>query len=183
MKQRLNLSILAAGLCAAALALPVAAQTMKPGLWTLSNSVTSNDPQVQAAMSALQQHLANLQPDQRRQMEQMMKQNGVQVDLGANGALQSKMCMTQEMIARKEFPLQQGDCKQSFTPGAGNGGHITFSCTKPHVSGAGDLTVLSDTSYRARMHIKNDDSPSQAIDMDVTANWQSASCGNLRPAR
>jgi hypothetical protein len=183
MKQRLSVSILLVGLCAGACALPVAAQTMKPGLWTLSNSVSSKDPQVNAAMSALQQHLANMPADQRSQVEQMMKQNGVQIDVGANGALQSKMCMTREMVERKEFPLQEGDCKQTFTQGAGNGGHIAFSCTKPHVSGAGDLTVLSDTSYRARMHIKNDDSPSQAVDMDVTANWLSANCGTLRPAK
>lgn len=189
MKQRPISTLLLAGACACVLALPAAAQNMKPGLWSLSNSVSSNDPQVQGAMSMLQQHMANMSPDQRRQVEQMMKQNGVQLDVGANGALQTRMCMTREMIERKEFPIQQGDCKQTFTPksgssGIGSGGHIAFSCTKPQrVSGDGDLTVLSDTSYRARMHVRSDDKPSQAVDMDVNASWLSADCGSLRPAR
>lgn len=192
MKQRPVSTLLLAGACACALALPAAAQNMKPGLWSLSNNVSSNDPQVQGAMSMLQQHLANMSPDQRRQVEQMMKQNGVQLDVGANGALQTKVCMTREMIERREFPVQQGDCRQTFTPksgsggsgGIGSGGHIVFSCTKPQrVSGDGDLTVVSDTSYTARMHIRSDDKPSQAVDMNVSASWLSADCGSLRPAK
>ena len=167
--------------CACA-ALPAGAQTMKPGLWSLSNRMTSNDPQLAQAMSAMQQHMANMSPEQREQMQKMMQQNGMQLDIGAGGAVQTKLCMTREMAERKEFPVQQGDCKQTFTQQSSTRGRIAFSCTKPKVSGEGDVTADSDTSYRARMKIKSEEQGrDQVVDMDVTGKWLSADCGNIRP--
>jgi len=167
--------------CACA-ALPAGAQTMKPGLWSLSNRMTSNDPQLAQAMSAMQQHMANMSPEQREQMQKMMQQNGMQLDIGAGGAVQTKLCMTREMAERKEFPVQQGDCKQTFTQQSSTRGHIAFSCTKPRVSGEGDVTADSDTSYRAHMKIKSEEQGrDQVVDMDVTGKWLSADCGNIRP--
>ena len=166
--------------CACA-ALPAGAQTLKPGLWSLSNTMTSSDPQISQAMSAVQQHMANMSPEQRQQMQTMMQQNGVQLDVGANGALQTKLCMTREMAERKEFPVQQGDCRQSFTQQSATRGHITFTCTKPKVSGEGDLVADNDTSYRARMKIRSEEQGrNQTVDMDVSGKWLSADCGNVR---
>jgi hypothetical protein len=167
--------------CAIA-ALPASAQTMKPGLWSLSNNMTSSDPEIAQAMSAMQEHMANMSPEQRQQMQKIMQQNGVQLDIGAGGALQTKMCMTREMAERKEFPVQQGDCKQTFTQQSATRGHIVFTCTKPKVSGEGDVTADSDTSYRAHMKIRSEEQGrNQVVDMDVTGKWLSANCGTIRP--
>ena len=166
--------------CACA-ALPAGAQTLKPGLWSLSNTMTSSDPQISQAMSAMQQHMANMSPEQRQQMQKMMQQNGVQLDVGANGALQTKLCMTREMAERKEFPVQQGDCRQSFTQQSATRGHITFTCTTPKVSGEGDLVADNDTSYRARMKIRSEEQGrNQTVDVDVSGKWLSADCGTIR---
>lgn len=73
MNKTMARTLLLAGACACA-ALPAGAQTMKPGLWSLSNQVTSSDPAVAQAMSAMQQQMANMSPEQRRQMQQMMQQ-------------------------------------------------------------------------------------------------------------
>ena len=179
MNKNLAPILVLAGACAA---LPAGAQTMKPGLWSLSNQMTSNDPQLAQAMSAMQQHMANMSPEQRQQMQKMMQQNGMQLDIGAGGAVQTKMCMTREMAERKEFPVQQGDCKQTFTQQSSTRGHIAFSCTKPKVSGEGDVTADSDTSYRAHMKIKSEEQGrDQVVDMDVTGKWLSANCGTIRP--
>jgi hypothetical protein len=181
MNKRMASAILlaAAGACDA---LPAGAQTMKPGLWSLSNTMTSSDPQVSQAMSAVQQHMANMSPEQREQMQKMMQQHGVQLDVGAGGALQTKLCMTREMAERKEFPVQQGDCKQTFTQQSATRGHIAFTCTKPKVSGEGDLVADNDTSYRARMKIRSEEQGrNQTVDMDVTGKWLSADCGTVRP--
>jgi hypothetical protein len=169
--------------CACAcIAPPAGAQTMKPGLWSLSNNVTSSDPQVAGAMAAAQQQMANMSPAQREQLQTMMRQNGVQLDIGAGGALQTKMCMTREMVERKEFPVQQGDCRQTFTQQSATRGHVTFTCTNPKVSGEGDLVADNDTSYRAHMKIKSaEQGRDQTVDMDVTGKWLSADCGTIRP--
>lgn len=181
MKTRLALILSS---CAAALALPAGAQnlTVKPGLWELSNKVGSADGQMQSAMAEMQKQLAEMPPEQRKAMQQMMERNGVQMNVGAGGALTSRMCMTKEMIQRKEFPVQEGDCKQKLTPVSGNRMKIAFSCSKPPASGEGEMTFDSDTSYRAKMHVRgNDGGRQQTVDMDVAGKWLGADCGKLRP--
>lgn len=183
MKLPIAHTVLLASACAAlAAALPAGAQTMRPGLWSLTSDMSSRDPQTQQAMSAVQAHLANMTPEQRQQLQGMLQQNGVQLDLGTGGALQTKLCMTREMAERREFPVQQGDCKQTFTQQSSTRGHVAFSCTRPRVSGEGDVTADSDTRYRARVTVRGTEGGrEQAVDMNVTGTWLAADCGNLRP--
>jgi hypothetical protein len=163
-------------------ALPALAQSIKPGLWDLSSQFSSPDKQVQATMNAAQEHLAKMSPEQRAQMQQMLRQNGVQLDLGNNGAIRTKVCMTREMAERNEFPVQQGDCTQKFTRQAGGNGTLAFSCTKPKITGQGTVTRISDTSYRAQMRVTSaEQGKPQVVDTNVTGNWVGADCGGLKP--
>jgi hypothetical protein len=165
----------------AALALPVAAQDMKPGLWEQTNNASYSDGKVQANMSDIQKMLANLSPEQRQSVQQMMQKNGVQMDL-ANGAMNSKLCITREMIERKEVPIQEGDCSTRMTPSGANTLHVAFSCTRPHARGEGEMTVDTPSTYHARMQIHNQDQPNQVVNMDVAGRWLAADCGSVRPA-
>lgn len=175
------LAMLACAL-ACALALPAGAQDMKPGLWELNNKVGSPDPQLNAAMAEMQKQLASMPPEQRQAMQQMMERNGMQMQIGTGGALTTRMCMTKEMIQRKEFPVSEGDCKQKVTPLSARRMKVAFSCTRPAASGEGEMTLDSDTSYRAKMHITGTDGGGQhTVDMDVTGRWLGADCGRLRP--
>jgi hypothetical protein len=165
-----------------ALALPAGAQDLKPGLWELNNKVGSADGQMNAAMAEMQKQLAGMPPEQRQAMQQMMERNGMQMQIGAGGALTTRICMTKEMIQRKEFPVHEGDCKQKVTPLSAKRMKVAFSCTNPPTSGEGEMTLDSDTSYRAKMHIKGTDGGrQQAVDMDVSGKWLGADCGKLRP--
>lgn len=172
-----TLALLACG----ATALPAGAQTldMKPGLWELNNKVSSADPQMQSAMSEMQKQLANMSPQQRQSLQQMLDRNGVQVQLGAGGALQSRVCMTRDMIERRQFPVQEGNCTQNFTPLSDKRMKIAFSCTKPRASGDGELTMESDTRYRARVQVRSEERGT--VDMDVAGQWLGADCGSVRP--
>lgn len=171
------------GACAfaALLALPAGAQTMKPGLWELNSKVGSPDRRMQSAMAEMQKQLASMPAEQRQAMQQMLERNGVQMNIGAGGALTTRLCMTKEMIQRKEFPVQEGDCRQKVTQQSASKMKIAFSCTRPPTSGEGELTLDSDTSYRAKMHIQGADGGTQAVDMDVTGKWLGSDCGKLRP--
>jgi hypothetical protein len=180
-RMKITFALIALG---GALALPAiaGAQTMKPGLWELSNKVSSQDGQLNGAMAEMQKQLASMSPEQRQAMQQMMERNGVQMNIGAGGALTSRMCMTKEMIERKEFPVQEGDCKQKTTPVSANRMKIAFSCTRPPTSGEGEMIVDSDTSYRVKMHVKGTDGgQQQTVDMDAAGKWLGADCGKLRP--
>jgi len=161
-------------------ALPASAQAMKPGLWEVSSKLSSADGAMQAAMAQAQQQLANMPPEQKGAMQKMLEQHGVQLDLGANGAMRTRMCMTREMAARRELPIQQGDCTQKATPLSSTRVQVSFSCTRPRVSGEGEVTMESDTRYRARMNIRSDER-NGAVDMDVSGAWLAADCGKLAP--
>jgi hypothetical protein len=178
MKIHFSTAALLAGL---ALGLPAMAQDMKPGLWEQTNEVGSSNGQMQAAIGEIRGQLANMSPEQRQSLQQMLAQNGVQLDIGAGGALRSKMCVTREMIEKKELPMQQGDCSYKMTPLGPDRLKVNFSCTRPAASGEGEMTVESPTSYRARMTIRSQEQPDQTVDMDVRGRWLAASCGNVRP--
>lgn len=167
-------------LASAALPAHVHAQAMKPGLWELSSKMNSSDGAMGAAMARVREQLANLSPEQRRAMQQTMEQHGMRLDVGANGDVRTRMCMTREMAERHELPVQQGDCTQKATPLSANRVKVSFSCTRPRASGEGEVTMENDRNYRAHMHIMNEE-PRQTVDMDVSGKWLAADCGKVRP--
>lgn len=166
--------------CGAALAVPASAQDMKPGLWEQTNDASYSDGKVQANMSDVQKLLGSLSPEQRQSVQQTLEKNGVQMDL-ANGAMNSKICITREMIERKEVPIQSGDCRTQTTPAGANRLQVNFSCTRPRASGEGEMTVDSPTSYHAQMRVHNQDQPNQVVNMNVAGRWLGADCGSVRP--
>jgi hypothetical protein len=181
MKNTLALIVCA---CASLMALPATAQTMKPGLWELSSKVSSPDGQMQNMMAEMQKRLAAMPPEQRQQVQKMMEQNGVQMQAGAGGAMITRMCMTKEMIARREFPIQKGECKQKVTPVSGNKVKVALSCTKPAIDSEGEVTVDSETSYRATMHtVAANGNVQQTVDVNAVGTWVGADCGTLRPMK
>jgi hypothetical protein len=167
--------------CSCALALPVGAQTMKPGLWEMSNKVSSADAGTQSALAHVQEQLANMSPEQRQSIQDLMQRNGVQINVGAGGALQTKMCLTREMIERREFAVEEGNCRHKLTPTSGNHMRVAFTCTRPAASGEGEMTIDTPGSYRAHMRVRGTDGNNQTVEMDVAGRWLGAECGSVRP--
>jgi hypothetical protein len=162
--------------------LPACAQGIKPGLWEITNNVSSADGRMQAAMADMQKQFAQMDPEQRKMVEQMMAKQGVQLGVGGGG-LRTRMCMTREMAARSEVPVQQqGDCTHKRSPGAGGTMKISFTCTNPRTSGEGEVSFQGDTGYRMKMKMMSDASGTpETMTMDASARWLGADCGNVRP--
>ncbi len=157
------------------------AQSIKPGLWELSNKVKTGNAQADQAMSMALKQLADLPPEQRAQMEAMMKQNGASMPMaGGDGAMLIKACVTPEMAAKKELPInQKGKCTSKSDPVAG-GLDISFSCTDPASSGGGTLRFHGDSAYVMNMNINSEaGGKRQAVQVESTGRWLGASC----PAR
>lgn len=167
-----------AGLCAATLALPVAAQTIKPGIWEVTNKVGDPSGQMQGAMAELQRRMANMPPDQRKMMEQMMAQHGVQIN---PAGLAAKVCVTPEMVKNSDLPVSQdGSCSQSHSPAKGGRMSFTFNCPSTQTSGTGEVRFISDTSYALTAKVLRGGSP-MPVTVDSDARWLGADCGALQP--
>jgi hypothetical protein len=168
----------AAATALAAALLPVHAQSMKPGLWEINNKMSGG--QMDGAMAEMQKQLAQMPPDQRKQMEAMMAQRGVQMTPGAGGGMAVRMCMTKEMVERNEVPTRDG-CTTTKNQRSGNTMKIAFTCTSPPSSGEGDFTFSGD-AYTSHMTVKTAvQGKPETMVMDATGKWLGADCGSVKP--
>ena len=161
---------------------PAMAQTLKPGLWELSNRVASASPETMAMMQAAQQQMANMAPEQRKAMEQMMASHGVNMNLGDAGGVKLTYCLTKEMAEKQDLPAgQPGQCTTTRTPVPG-GVNVTFNCAKPPSSGNGQVIFNGNTAYSMRMNV-NSTAQGKPQNMVVEGNgrWLSADCGSVKP--
>lgn len=177
----------AATACFGLITLPATAQTMKPGLWEITNKMGGSGDQgakMAAAMEQMQKQMASMSPEQRKQMEKMMAQQGVNMQPGApGGGMSTRICITREMAARNEAPAQnQGDCKQEQMQKSGNTTRFKFTCSKPPSSGEGEVTVHSPESYSMKMKMSRDvkGKPEQ-MTMDAQGKFVSSDCGSVKP--
>ena len=155
-------------------------QTLKPGLWEVSNTMQSGSGEMDKAMAQMKQEMESMPPEQRKMMQDMMAKQGVGV--GAGG-MTVKICMTKEMIERNDIGTQEGDCKTSHSPWVGNTMKMSFTCTKPPSSGEGQISVVSPQAYNVKMTVNTaSKGKPERMAMDSKGKWLSAECGAIKPA-
>jgi hypothetical protein len=165
----------------AAVALPVAAQTLKPGLWEMQHKVQGN-AEMDQAMAEMQKQLAAMSPEQRKQMETMMAGRGVQMAPADGGGMRLKMCMTREMAERNDIPANRGDCKTGPQQRSGNTLKMTFTCTNPQSSGDTQVTFNGSESYTSKTNVTSTtNGKSETMRMEGSGKWLSADCGSVKP--
>jgi len=188
-KPSLTLISLAGLLAFGAIAAPAAAQTMKPGLWEITNKMGGSGDtgaKMAAAQEQMQKAMASMTPEQRKQMEKMMAQQGVNMQPGApGGGMSTRVCITREMAARNEAPAQnQGDCKQEQMQKSGNTTRFKFTCSKPPSTGEGEVTVNSPESYTMKMKMSRDvKGKPEVMTMDAQGKFVSNDCGSVKPIK
>ena len=120
-------------------------------------------------------------PDQRRQMEAMMAQRGMQMP-GAGGGMSAKVCMTKEMAEKNDVPMQQG-CSITRNQRSGNVTNIAFTCASPPSSGEGQVTYLGPDAYASKMTVRTTvQGKPETVTMEGTGKWAAADCGSVAPA-
>ncbi len=163
--------------------LPAAAQSLKPGLWEVTNRMQGGSGQMQDAMAQMQKQLASMPPEQRKMLEQQMAKSGVKMGAaGPAGGMSVKICMTREMAERNEVPAQQGDCKTTAQARAGSTMKMAFACTNPPSSGEGQVTFNGPEGYTSRMNISTQvNGKTEKVSMEGSGKWLGADCGTVKP--
>lgn len=160
-----------------AFAAPAFAQTMKPGLWEINNKMSGG--QADQAMAELQKQLAQMSPEQRKQMEAMMAQRGMRMAPAAGG-MAVQMCMTREMVERNDVPTRDG-CTSTRQQRSGNTIKVAFTCANPPSSGEGEVSFTPE-SYTSHMVIKTAaQGRNETMVVDATGKWLKADCGDVKP--
>ncbi len=168
----------------ALVAMPVSAQTMKPGLWEINNKIQSQNTDFGRMMAEMQKQMASMPPEQRKAMEDMMqKQAGVGMPVMKDGGMAMKMCISKEMVAQGQMPIQQqGNCTQKRTNTSASAIKVSFSCTNPASSGESEVQFSGDAAYTMKMKMTSSMmGKPEAISMSATGKWLGTDCGNIKP--
>lgn len=156
------------------------AQSLQPGLWEMNTRAAQGDAGMGQALAQMQQQMAQMPPEQRKQMQAMLAQQGMAVDVGSGG-IRSKICITPEM-ARDDHvvPPQQGDCKTSTPQRSGNTITVRYECRQPVMKGQSTITLSSSKAYSVHSeNVVQQDGKRTTTAMDVDARWLSSDCGGL----
>jgi uncharacterized protein involved in copper resistance len=173
---KIAISALAALVVTAALAQP---QTQrKPGLWEVQSKNSG------AGMPNMDEMLASVPPEQRAQVEQMMKQRGA----GVGGAPRTfRYCLTPERAARETVPASDPDTKCEHKTGAraGTEQRFSFTCKAKDgstIDGDGRAYDIAPDSYALDMNMKmvHDGKPMQ-MRMEQKGRWLGADCKGVKP--
>lgn len=169
-------------MAASCLSAPLQAQTteMRPGLWEHAFTVKSQSGEMERAMAEMQQQMANMPPDQRKMMEQMMAAQGVQPGSGGQSL---RVCISQEQAKRGLVPQQKGNCRQEIIERQGTTIKYRFHCAgAAPSSGEGEVTFTSPTSYRGKSTVNTTvQGHAERMSMEQSGKWLSDDCGNLKP--
>jgi hypothetical protein len=168
-------------LCIGLLATTTAAlaqQRLQPGLWEQS-MVMQND-KVNQAMAQMQQQMAAMPPEKRKQMEAMMAKQGVSMG-GPGQPMTAKVCITPEQAARDEIPARDGKCKQTRSERNGNTFRFAFTC-EDGGSGEGEYTLQSPKAHSGKMIINSvRNGKTERMEMQHSGRWLAADCGAVKP--
>jgi hypothetical protein len=106
----------------------------------------------------------------------------MQMTHNADGTTSMKMCVTQEMIDRRNFSTQQGDCKQSNGKLSGGVMKMSYTCATPPSKGEGELRITGPNSLTTHMKmVSTDPASKQTMELESTSTWLGAACGNVKP--
>jgi hypothetical protein len=128
------------------------------------------------------EQLAKMTPQQRAQVEAMMKSR-----MGAAGAPQtntSKSCLTSESFKNAMAMGQRNEnCTQKLMSSSSSMQNIHMECTQGKTNMVGDLMIERIDSEHAKGNVVMKTSGEQAMNMKMsfTAKWLSADCGDVKP--
>lgn len=130
------------------------AQSTKPGLWEMTQKMGGN-AEMDQAMAQMQKQMAGMSPAERKMMQDMMAKQGVAMPApAAGGGMSMKMCITPDMAAKQEMPVQtEGDCTTTVTSRSANVVKMNFVCKNPPSSGEGTYTFQGDSAYTDRKSV------------------------------
>lgn len=147
---------------------------LKPGTWQHSFTMKSESGQMEQAIEEALRQLEQLPESQRRMVEEMMAQQGI--DLGLAGST-VEVCISEEDLRQGALPQQEG-CEQTIEQQDENNFLFEFQCAgDPPYSGSGTLTRVDREHYTgtAEFETRMGGNP-ERITMTQEGRWLRDSC-------
>lgn len=173
---------------------------MQAGLWenkiALDGSAVDGvqPDQMKLAMDEMKKQLANMPPEQRKQMEAMMAQSGMkmtddgvsfnnnQVTISPAGT-NAKICITQEQINRGDLPDDVKGCESVLKQISPNQFKSTHVCSGEYSgTGESEVTFLSPKHYTGKGEMTQmTNGEKRVVKFTMEGKWLANDCGDIKP--
>ena len=160
--------------------------SLKAGLWEIKSIrqvVDGHDmtAQMAAAQAKMQQAMASMSPEQRKQMEAMMKGAGGAASAGVGSA---RICISPEMAA-KNVPMvdHEGRCAPAKVTRNGNKSTYEFNCvTDGHTMvGSGENTANGDKILTSMNMTMTDSDGRHTMQGESEMTYLGSDCHGVKP--
>ena len=160
---------------------------LKPGLWEvkqISQIVDGRDmgAQMASAQARMEQSMARMSPERRKQMEAMMGGQGLPAQGAAGGG--TRICISPAMAARdKPMVDPEGRCEPAKVSRSGNKSSFEFNCTGNGrtMVGKGESTTSGDT-VTTRMDMTTTDAAGRhTMQSESQMKYLGADCKGIKP--
>lgn len=161
----------------------------KPGLWEVTQTQQGSQIGGQAlpSQSEIAEMMAQMPPEQRKQMEEMMRQRGVGMSAARPNAV--RYCLTPEMAQRDELATPPGadmKCRHDVKPSSAKEMRFSFSCSGPNgkLEGEGRSWDVSPEGYKTATTMRGTvEGQPMTMQVEQTGRWLGADCKGLKPIR
>ena len=153
---------------------------IKPGLW--ENTVTVEISGMPAMPAIPQETLDKMTPDQRTQMENMMKGRGG----GMPRESTHKSCLTAENLKHSLYDNADKTCTHKLVSASSSVQKIHVECSPSGMTTVGDLTMdrIDSEHIKGNMVAKSTGGQagrSMETKMTISGKWLSSDCGDVKP--
>ena len=155
---------------------------VKTGLW---ETTTTMEMSGMPAMPQIPpEQLAKMTPQQRAQVEAMMKSG---MGAGAPRTSTNKSCMTKDSLRQAMNMGSNENCTHKIVASSSSMQNIHMECTQQKMTMTGDLMVERIDAEHAKgsMVMKSTAAANQTGNMNMkmsfTAKWLSSDCGDVKP--
>ncbi|HEV3241049.1 MAG TPA: DUF3617 domain-containing protein [Casimicrobiaceae bacterium] len=160
---------------------------LKPGLWEVKpirHVVDGHDmaTQMAAASAKMEQAMANMTPEQRKQMEAMMSGQGMSRGVAGGG---TRICVSQAMAAKDKPMLDsEGRCEPAKVNRSGNKTSFEFNCTNNGrtEAGSGESTLSGDTVTTRVDMTMTDSRGSHTVQNESQMKYLGPDCQGIKPS-
>jgi hypothetical protein len=155
---------------------------VKLGLWeTTAKTDMAGMPKMQAPPSIPQEALAKMTPEQRANIEAMLKSRAS----GGPMVTTTKVCMTKESMSNAlAFSRADKSCTPKVVSSSSSKHQIHIDCNREGHQMSGDLTVerVDSEHIKGNMVMKGGQGP-RPVDMKMSfeTKWVSSDCGSVKP--
>lgn len=170
----LTVACLVAG--AAGVAHAQTAPPIKPGLWQVQSEREVDGQKVQAP--DMSEHMKNMPPEARRQMEAMMKSRGV--DMSGGGGM--KICLSKDSLDQGRWRDERATCKTDFSSRSGSSWKWHTACREPVSETDGEATFAGSEHYTVKTTTTTTmQGQPRTTKMTLNSKWLGADCGDVKP--